>query len=133
MRDATRSIDRSHFAMDTASIPSRTTHDGHRRRRRIALLAVAATGIALHGVAQAQLALAQQKGCAACHAVDKKVVGPAYHDVALKYKAQKNAVEYLSQRLIKGSVGVWGPVPMPPNAVSEAEARQLAQWIVSLR
>jgi cytochrome c len=96
------------------------------------LLVSAAAGLVAHGAAHAQLALAQQKGCTACHAVDKKLVGPSYHDVALKYKTQKNAVDYLSRKVIKGSVGVWGPVPMPPNAVSEAEARQLSQWIVSL-
>ena len=100
--------------------------------RRLAALVVATCLLGSGAAAHAQLALAQQKGCTACHAVDKKVVGPAYHDVALKYKTQKNAVDYLSQKVLKGSVGVWGPVPMPPNAVTEAEARQLVQWIVSL-
>ena len=102
------------------------------RLRRLAPFVVAACALGFGAAAHAQLALAQQKGCTACHAIDKKVVGPAYHDVALKYKTQKNAVDYLSQKVLKGSVGVWGPVPMPPNAVTEAEARQLAQWIASL-
>jgi len=103
-----------------------------RRVRRLAAFVVGVCALGFGAAAHAQLALAQQKGCTACHAVDKKVVGPAYHDVALKYKTQKNAVDYLSQKVLKGSVGVWGPVPMPPNAVTEAEAHQLAQWIVSL-
>ena len=112
--------------------PSPRSAAALRRVRRLAAFAIAGAALAASTVAQAQLALAQQKGCTACHAVDKKVVGPAYHDVAVKYKTQKNAADYLSQKVIKGSVGVWGPVPMPPNAVSDAEARQLAQWILTL-
>jgi cytochrome c len=78
--------------------------------------------------------LAQKKNCMACHAVDKKVLGPAYKDVAAKYAGQKDAVEKLSQKVIKGGAGVWGPVPMPANAqVSEAEAKQLVQWILTLK
>jgi cytochrome c len=78
--------------------------------------------------------LAQKKNCMACHAVDKKVLGPAYKDVAAKYAGQKDAVDKLSQKIIKGGAGVWGPVPMPANAqVSEAEAKQLVQWILTLK
>lgn len=77
--------------------------------------------------------LAQKKNCLACHAVDKKVVGPAYQDVAAKYAGQKDAVDKLSQKVIKGGGGVWGQVPMPPNAVTEAEAKQLVTWILSLK
>jgi len=78
--------------------------------------------------------LAQKKNCLACHAVDKKVVGPAYKEVAAKYAGQKDAVEKLSQKVLKGGAGVWGPVPMPANtAVSEAEAKQLVQWILTLK
>jgi cytochrome c len=77
--------------------------------------------------------LAQKKNCLACHAVDKKVVGPAYQDVAAKYAGQKDAVEKLSQKVIKGGSGVWGQVPMPPNAVTEAEAKQLVTWVLSLK
>ena len=70
----------------------------------------------------------------ACHAVDKKVVGPAYKDVAAKYAGQKDAVDKLSQKVIKGGSGVWGPVPMPANAqVNEAEAKQLVQGIMTLK
>ena len=78
--------------------------------------------------------LAQKKNCMACHAVDKKLVGPAYKDVAAKYAGQKDAVEILSAKVIKGGSGVWGPIPMPANPqVSEAEAKQLVQWILSLK
>ena len=78
--------------------------------------------------------LAQKKNCMACHAIDKKVVGPAYKEVAAKYAGQKDAVDKLSQKVIKGGSGVWGPVPMPANAqVNEAEAKQLVQWIMTLK
>ena len=76
--------------------------------------------------------LAQKKNCMACHAVDKKVIGPAYKDVAAKYAGRPDAVAALAQKVMKGGSGVWGPVPMPANPqVSEAEARQLVQWILS--
>ncbi|WOB10324.1 c-type cytochrome [Piscinibacter gummiphilus] len=86
------------------------------------------------GPAFANADLAQKKNCMACHAVDKKVVGPSYQDVAAKYAGQKDAVDKLSQKVIKGGAGVWGPVPMPANtAVNDAEAKQLVTWILSLK
>jgi cytochrome c len=76
--------------------------------------------------------LAQQKNCMACHAIDKKLVGPAYKDVAAKYAGQKDAVDKLTQKVLKGGSGVWGAVPMPANPqVSEAEAKELVQWVLS--
>jgi cytochrome c len=76
--------------------------------------------------------LAQQKNCMACHAIDKKLVGPAYKDVAAKYAGQKDAVDKLAQKVMKGGSGVWGAVPMPANPqVNEAEAKQLVQWVLS--
>ena len=84
--------------------------------------------------AYAQADLAQKKNCMACHAIDKKVLGPAYKDVAAKYAGQKGAVDKLAQKVIKGGSGVWGAVPMPANPqVSEAEAKQLVQWILTLK
>jgi len=75
--------------------------------------------------------LAQQKNCMACHAVDKKVVGPSYKDVAAKYAGQKDAVDKLAQKVLKGGSGAWGAVPMPANPqVSEAEAKTLVQWVL---
>jgi cytochrome c len=82
----------------------------------------------------AQADLAQKKNCMACHAIDKKLVGPAYKDVAAKYAGQKDAVDKLAQKVMKGGAGVWGAVPMPANPqVSEAEAKQLVQWVLSLK
>ncbi|KRA07485.1 cytochrome c [Acidovorax sp. 99] len=82
--------------------------------------------------AMADLALATSKNCMACHAVDKKLVGPAYKDVAAKYAGQKDAVDKLAAKIVKGGSGVWGPVPMPANAqVSDAEAKKLAAWVLT--
>src|SRR4051812_40127206 len=78
--------------------------------------------------------LAQKKNCMACHAVDKKLVGPAYKDVAAKYAGQKDAAAKLADKIVKGGSGVWGPVPMPANAqVSAEEAKQLATWVLSTK
>ena len=81
--------------------------------------------------ALADEALAKAKNCMTCHAVDKKVVGPAYKDVAKKYAGDKTAADKLAAKIIKGGSGVWGAVPMPANAVSEAEAKKLAAWVLS--
>ncbi len=81
--------------------------------------------------ALADQALAQAKNCMACHAADKKLVGPSYKDVAAKYAGQKDAVDKLAVKIIRGGSGVWGPVPMPANAqVNEAEAKKLAAWVL---
>ena len=82
----------------------------------------------------AQADFAQKKNCMACHAVDKKVLGPAYKDVAAKYAGQKDAVDQLAAKVVKGGSGVWGNIPMPANPqVSEAEAKQLVQWVLTLK
>ena len=84
--------------------------------------------------ALADLKQATEKNCMACHAVDKKVLGPAFKDVAAKYAGQKDAVAKLSTKVIKGGSGVWGPVPMPANAqVNEAEAKALVTWVLSIK
>ncbi len=78
--------------------------------------------------------LAQKKNCMACHATDKKVIGPAYKEVAVKYAGQKDAVGNLAGKIQKGSSGVWGAVPMPANAqVTDAEAKTLAEWVLSVK
>jgi cytochrome c len=78
--------------------------------------------------------LAQKKNCMACHALDKKLIGPGYKEVAAKYAGQKDAADKLAEKIVKGGVGVWGQVPMPANPqVSAAEAKQLATWVVSLK
>jgi cytochrome c len=78
--------------------------------------------------------LAQKKNCMACHAPDKKLIGPSYKDVAAKYAGQKDAADKLAQKIAKGGSGVWGAVPMPANPqVSEAEAKQLASWVLTVK
>jgi cytochrome c len=85
-------------------------------------------------LAHANADLAQKKNCMACHAMEKKLVGPSFKDVAAKYAKDKDAVAKLSEKIIKGGSGVWGPVPMPANAqVSEAEAKQLSTWVMSVQ
>ena len=94
---------------------------------------LAAMVLAVAAPAQADLSFATSKNCMSCHAVDKKLVGPAYKDVAAKYKDDKGAADRLSAKVIKGGGGVWGVVPMPSNPqVTEAEARKLVAWILSL-
>lgn len=72
-------------------------------------------------------------GCMACHSVDKKLVGPAYKDVAAKYKGQANAVAALTEKVRKGGSGVWGPVPMspnPPDKISDADLKAAVEFIL---
>jgi cytochrome c len=98
----------------------------------IALAAVAATLAAPAAFANAELA--QKKNCMACHALDKKVVGPAYKDVAAKYAKDKDAAKKLADKIVKGGSGVWGPVPMPANTqVTPAEAETLAKWVLTVK
>jgi cytochrome c len=92
-----------------------------------------ATLMAAAGPAFASAELAGKKNCMACHAVDKKLVGPAYKDVAAKYKGQKDAVAMLATKIQKGSSGVWGSIPMPANPVTPEEAKQLATWVLSAK
>jgi cytochrome c len=76
--------------------------------------------------------LATQKACLACHAADKKLVGPAYQDVAKKYAGQKDAMAVLTKAIKTGGTGKYGPVPMPPQpALSEADAKTLAAWVLA--
>jgi len=99
------------------------------KRALFALLAAAACAPVL-----ADQALATAKNCMACHAVDKKLVGPAYKEVAAKYAGQKDAADKLAVKIMKGGSGVWGPVPMPANAqVNEAEAKKLAAWVLTMK
>lgn len=87
---------------------------------------------ALSASALADEALAKSKNCMACHAVDKKLVGPSYKDVAKKYGADAKAVDALAEKIVKGGSGVWGAIPMPANPqVSAAEAKKLAAWVLS--
>jgi cytochrome c len=107
------------------------------KTRLIAISAVAAVLGAFQAPAFADAALAQAKNCMACHAVDKKMVGPSYKDVAAKYAGDGEAVKKLAASIQKGSTpgkGNWGAVPMPANPqVSEAEATKLAAWVMTVK
>src|ERR1035437_4701492 len=100
---------------------------------RFTLFALVAT-VCLTAPALADQALATAKNCMACHAIDKKVLGPAYKDVAKKYAGQKDAAAKLATKVMKGGSGVWGAVSMPANPqVNEAEANKLVAWILALK
>ena len=94
---------------------------------------MAAAGIVMAGQAYADEGadLAKAKNCMACHAIDKKLVGPAYKDVAAKYKGDPKAQEMLAVKIKTGGKGVWGQIPMPPNNVTPEEASKLAAWVLS--
>ena len=95
--------------------------------------AACAAAFALPASADDELALATKSGCTACHSVDKKIVGPAYKDVAKKYAGDKGAQAKLEKKVKAGGSGVWGEVPMPPNTqVSEGDVKKLVQWVLSL-
>jgi cytochrome c len=96
-------------------------------------MTVLSAGLALFvATSQADEALAKSKGCLGCHGIDKKIVGPSYKDVAARYAGQ-NVSDQLAEKVIKGGGGVWGQMPMPPNAVSPDEAKQLVSWILGLK
>ena len=99
--------------------------------KRLALfLAAAAVPACLPAYANEELA--KKHACLACHAVDKKLVGPAYKDVAKKYGSDAKAVDALAVKIVKGGSGVWGAIPMPATPqVSEADAKKLAAWVLS--
>ncbi|PKO47966.1 MAG: cytochrome C [Betaproteobacteria bacterium HGW-Betaproteobacteria-22] len=104
------------------------------------LLSIAAAGSLLLASqsyaadAAASKALAQKSGCLACHSVDQKVLGPAFKDVAAKYKGDKSAEAKLVEKVKKGGSGVWGPMPMPANSpqVKDADITTIVQWVLSL-
>jgi cytochrome c len=103
-------------------------------KRILLVIASMAAGFAVSTPALADLQLATAKNCMACHAVDKKLVGPSYKDVAAKYAGQKDAADKLAAKIIKGGSGVWGPVPMPANAqVNPEEAKKLAAWVLATK
>ena len=93
-------------------------------------LVLALAGAAFALPAQADEALAKKHNCLACHTVDKKLVGPAYKEIAKKYKGQ-NVAAKLEEKVKKGGQGAWGPVPMPPNpAVPDGDIKKLVDWIL---
>jgi cytochrome c len=98
-----------------------------------ALFALVAA-VSVTAPALADQALATSKNCMACHAVDKKLVGPSFKDIAAKYAGDKSAADKLAAKVMKGGAGVWGPVPMPANPqVSDAEAKKLVAWVLAAK
>jgi cytochrome c len=103
-------------------------------KKTILTISLSLTALLGSQAALADLALATAKNCMACHAVDKKVLGPSYKDVAAKYAGQKDAADKLAVKIMKGGSGVWGAIPMPANPqVNEAEAKKLAAWVLTVK
>lgn len=105
---------------------------------KILLMTVAAAGSLMVAgtvaAADAGEALAQKNGCLACHNVQQKVIGPAYKDIAAKYKGDKTAEAKLIDKIKKGGSGTWGPIPMPPNSpqVKDEDIKTIVQWVLKL-
>ena len=107
--------------------------------KKILVAFAAVAGLLVGGVASAAdvdaakaKQLAQKYNCLACHAEDKKLVGPAYKDVAKKYKGDAGAAAKLAAKVKAGGGGVWGTIPMPPNNVPDAEIKTMVDWVLSL-
>ena len=97
-------------------------------------LALATAAVSVTAPAMANADLAKKYNCTACHAADKKMVGPSYKDVAAKYKGQADAVAKLSAKVKAGGAGVWGQIPMPPNAaVPDADLKALVEWVLATK
>lgn len=103
------------------------------------VLGIAAAALMLAGTVNAAdkadpAELAKKSACLACHTVDKKLVGPAYKDVAKKYKGDKTAEAKLIEKVKKGGSGVWGPIPMPPNSpqVKDDDIKTLVKWVLAM-
>jgi cytochrome c len=99
------------------------------------VLAAATAAVLAAAPAFANEELMKKNACSACHSVDKKIVGPAFKEVAAKYKGDKGAEAKLIEKVKKGGAGVWGEVPMPPNSptVKDADIKALVKWILSLK
>lgn len=101
---------------------------------RTLLTVLAAACLTLAGAAHATEKLAQTNGCLACHTMDKKVIGPSLKDIAAKYRANKGAEAELVKKVKAGGKGVWGEIPMPPNAhVKDEDIKSIVQWILSIK
>ena len=101
-----------------------------------ALMMTAATAalLMMSGLASADQSLAQKNACMSCHGIDKKIVGPAFNDIAKKYAGDKGAHDKLVAAVKTGGQGVWGQIPMPPNPQVKAEdADKIITWVLSLK
>lgn len=100
----------------------------------VTILGAVAVSVSLTAASPAMASeeLAKKHNCLACHAVDKKIVGPSYKEVAAKYRGDKDAEAKLFEKVKKGGVGVWGQIPMPPNAtVPDPDIKALVKWVLS--
>lgn len=95
------------------------------------LTAIAVTALLASSAAMASPELARSKNCVACHSAERKMIGPAYKAVAERYPNDEVTVKALSEKVINGGSGAWGPMPMPPQSVTPEEARALVTWILS--
>ncbi len=101
---------------------------------KFAFVTLAAIGVIATGNAAASEKLAQSSGCMTCHAIDRKAIGPGFKDVAAKYQGDKAAEANLVKKIKSGGSGVWGAIPMPPNAhVKEDDIKTITQWILTLK
>jgi cytochrome c551/c552 len=101
--------------------------------KKYARLVLLPAALAMTSYVAASEELAQTSNCLACHAVDNKVIGPAFVDIAAKYKDDSTAVDTLIDKVKNGGTGNWGQIPMPPNpALSDEDARALVEWVMSL-
>jgi cytochrome c len=105
---------------------------------KLMMTAASAALLALSGAASADdaqgQALAQKSACMSCHGVDKKIVGPAFKEVAKKYEGDKTAHDKLVEKVKTGGKGVWGPIPMPPSPqVKPEDASKIIDWVLSLK
>jgi len=102
--------------------------------KKLLLTAVPAALLMLSGAASADQALAQKSACMSCHGIDKKIVGPAFKEIAKKYADDKSAHAMLVEKVKVGGKGVWGPIPMPPSPqVKPEEASKIIDWVLSLK
>lgn len=99
--------------------------------KNILTITLLTTGLLAGSTALASDDLAKAKNCLTCHSADRKIVGPSYKDITAKRAAEKGAEAALAAKIKNGSKGEWGQVPMPPNAVSDAEAATLAKWVLT--
>lgn len=98
------------------------------------MMTAAAAALLLSGAASADQALAQKNACLSCHGVDKKIVGPAFKEVAKKYAGDKGAHDMLVGKVKAGGKGVWGPIPMPPSpGVKTEDVSKIIDWVLSLK
>ena len=101
---------------------------------KLMMTAAAAALVVMSGAASADQALAQKNACMSCHGVDKKIVGPAFKEVAKKYAGDKTAHDKLVAKVKAGGKGVWGEVPMPPNPnLKPEDANKIIDWVLSLK